>query len=433
VVFRLLRNQTALRSIPIRSVLIFWLFLLSATAFLDRTNISIAGNAIRDELGIDNIRLGWIFSAFLVGYAAFQVVGGWLAWRFGPRRALAAGVLWWGVFSALTALVHPRLPFVLPLLILIRFSLGAGEAVMYPASNQFVARWIPVNERGRANGWIFAGVGAGAGLTIPILTWLISHHGWRASFWFSALVGVAVGLIWFAIARDVPEQHPWVTAKELEHIQAGRSPTKGSGSRGSWMRALNGSVIAMTLSYFCFGYVAWIYFSWFFIYLAQARGVNLKSNSLFSMIPFVAMTICCLTGGAVSDWVSRRWSRRMGRSGLAACSFFMTAVFLMVGSQLSSATAASLVLAGGAGALYLSQSSFWSTSADLAGEWSGIVSGVMNMGCQIGGAVTASMTPWLASRFGWNSAFIAGAVFAAVGALLWLLVDPGPVEGAVSC
>ncbi len=179
-----------MRLIPVRALLIFWLFMLSATAFLDRTNISIAGNAIREELGIDNLRLGWIFSAFLVGYAAFQVVGGWLAWRFGPRLALAGGVLWWGLFSALTALVNPKLPFVLPLLILIRFSLGAGEAVMYPASNQFVARWIPVDERGRANGWIFAGVGAGAGLTIPILTWLISHYGWRASFWFSALAAV---------------------------------------------------------------------------------------------------------------------------------------------------------------------------------------------------------------------------------------------------
>jgi len=138
------------------------------------------------------------------------------------------------------------------------------------------------------------------------------------------------------------------------------------------------------------------------------------------------MTVCCLAGGAMSDWLSRHWSRRVGRSGLAALAFFITAVFLVIGSHLSSTTAASLVLAGGAGALYLSQSSYWSTSADLAGEWSGIVSGVMNMGCQIGGAVTASLTPWVANRFGWNSAFVFGAAFAAGGALLWLLVDPGP-------
>ncbi len=417
-----------MRLIPIRSLLIFWLFLLSAIAFLDRTNVSIAGNAIRLELGIDNIRLGWIFSAFLIGYAAFQVVGGWLAWRFGPRRALTAGVLWWGLFSALTAIVSPRMAHVLPLLILIRFSLGAGEAVMYPASNQFTANWIPVQERGRANGWIFAGVGAGAGTTIPILTWLITHYGWRASFWFSAVVGVAVGLMWYVLARDTPEEHKLVSPQELAHIQAGRSiADKEQSTKARWWRhAMSWSVIAMTLSYFCYGYVAWIYFSWFFIYLAQARGLSVKSNSLLSMIPFIAMTVCCLAGGALSDWLARNWSRRVGRSVLAAVAFFGTAIFLMIGSHLSGATAASLVLAGGAGALYVSQSSYWSTTADLAGEWSGVVSGLMNSGGQIGGAVTASLTPWIASRFGWNSAFVAGAAFAAVGGLLWLTVDPGP-------
>lgn len=193
------------RRIQMRGFLVFWLFMLSAIAFLDRTNISIAGSAIRDELGIDNLQLGWVFSSFLLGYAAFQVVGGWLACRFGPRRVLAVGVLWWGVFSALTTVASPRLAHALLLLLLIRFSLGAGEAVVYPASNQFVAQWIPVAERGRANGWIFAGVGAGAGLSIPALTWIISRHGWRASFWFSALVGILVdssGTSWPATRRN---------------------------------------------------------------------------------------------------------------------------------------------------------------------------------------------------------------------------------------
>jgi ACS family glucarate transporter-like MFS transporter len=416
------------RRLPIRSLLVLWLFLLSAVAFLDRTNISIAGGAIRDELHTDNIHLGWVFSAFLIGYAAFQVVGGWLSWRFGPRATLAGGVICWGLFSALTAFVTPRMVYALLLLILIRFSLGAGEAVMYPAANQFVARWIPVAERGRANGWIFAGVGAGAGLSIPILAWLINHYGWRASFWFSACVGLAVGLIWFAIARDRPEDHPLVTPEELALIQATRSLAVSSlpGGSHSWRKALiNRNVAALTLSYFCFGYVAWIFFSWFFIYLAQARGVNLKTGAVVSMIPFLAMTVCCLTGGMVGDSLSRRVSRWAGRCGLGAFSFALTALFLIVGSRVSSTLAASLILAGGAGALYLAQSSYWAVSADIAGERSGIVSGVMNMGCQIGGAVTASLTPWLAGAFGWNSAFLFAALLAICGGLLWLPVDPG--------
>ena len=211
------------RRYPVRKLLVIWMFLLSAVAFLDRTNVSIAGPSIRDELGIDNIRLGWIFSAFLIGYAAFQVAGGWLAFRFGPRRVLAAGVLWWGVFTALTTIVSSHLAHALLILVLVRLSLGAGEAVMYPATNQFVSQWIPVAERGSANGWIFAGVGAGAGLSIPILTWIISNYGWRLSFWFCAVIGVLVGAVWYVIARDRPEQHAYVAAAELKLIQATRS------------------------------------------------------------------------------------------------------------------------------------------------------------------------------------------------------------------
>jgi ACS family glucarate transporter-like MFS transporter len=416
-----------MRRLRVRSLLVLWLFVLSAIAFLDRTNVSIAGTYLRDELGIDNVHLGWIFSAFLVGYAAFQVIGGWLAFRLGPRCVLAAGVLWWGVFSALTTVVHPWLKSALLILILIRFSLGAGEAVMYPAANQFVAQWIPVAERGKANGWIFAGVGAGAGLSIPILTWIISRYGWRASFWFSAVVGIGVGAIWYFIARDRPEEHPLVSAGELTLIQSERSlEIKGaSADRVSWRAAIcNRNVAALSLSYFTFGYVAWIFFSWFFIYLAQGRHLDLKSNAFFSMIPFLAMTVCCLGGGMVSDALSRRIGLRRGHCSVATIAFALTAIFLVVGSQVRGPYAASVILAGGAGALYLGQSSFWAMSANIAGARSGVVSGVMNMGCQIGGAVTASLTPWLAGRYGWSSAFVFAAALAVVGGALWLLVDP---------
>jgi MFS transporter, ACS family, glucarate transporter len=416
-----------LHRVPVRSFLIFWLFLLSAVGFLDRTNISIAGPAIRSELGLDDIRLGWVFSSFLLGYAAFQVVGGWLAYRFGPRLILAAGVVWWGLFSALTTLANPGISHALLLLITIRFALGAGEAVIYPASNQFVAQWIPMAERGRANGWIFAGVGAGAGLSIPGLTWIIGHYGWRASFWFSAAAGLAVGLVWYALARDVPEGYPLVTGDELKLIQATRSAEKsrGSGTPLSWSAAIwNRNVIALTLSYFSFGYVAWIFFSWFFIYMAQVRGLNLKASALVSMIPFMAMTICCLAGGLISDGLSKRLGLRAGRCGIAAVSLAITAIFLVIGSHVRGPYTASFILAGGAGALYLSQSSYWAVSADISGTRSGVVSGVMNMGCQIGGAVTASLTPFIASRIGWSFAFVFAAILAAAGGALWLLVDP---------
>ena len=428
------QKRRRISGLPIRYFLVIWLFVLSAVAFLDRTNISVAGVQIGREFRIDNTHLGWVFSAFLVGYAAFQIPSGILVRRFGPRRVLAIGVLWWAFFTVLTALVPPGIQGAVLVLILVRFALGVGEATMYPATNQFVERWFPIQERGKANGLIFGGVGMGSGITPPLVTAIILHYGWRASFWFSALVGLLAGAVWFLGARDTPEEHPRVSASELEFIQTGRgssdAPSAESDqshekSRVPWGKVLaNKEVLALTGSYFSFGYVAWIFFGWFYIYLAQVRGLNLKTSAVYSMLPFVAMTVGCLGGGVVSDWIAHRYSHWLGRCGLSSLSLASAAILLVLGSRASHAGAASVILACGAGTLYISQSCFWAVTADISGQYSGVVSGTMNMGAQIGGALTATLTPLIAARFGWEMSFMTAASLAVLGALAWLAVDP---------
>src|SRR5437763_7361472 len=412
----------------VRWNLIFWLFLLSGVAFLDRVNISIAGGSLASAYHLSNVQLGWVFSAFLAGYALFQTPGGRLADRLGARRVLAAGVIWWGVFTALTASVPAGIAGALWLFVAARFLLGAGEAVMYPASNQFISRWIPIQERGIANGWIFAGVGAGAGLSPPLITYIMLHYGWRASFWICAVIGLLAGLIWFIWAKDDPGQHSSVSASELEHIRQGISAGKTNNKDQrliAWTSILRSrEVWAITLSYFSFGYVAWIFFSWFYLYLAQVRHLNLKASAYYASLPFLAMAVGCQLGGFISDRLTRRWGARVGRCYLAAVVILMAGVFLVMGSEVQSARLASVVLAGGAGALYLGQSSFWSVTAGLAGTSSGSVSGFMNMGAQIGGWVTALLTPFIASRFGWTASFLVAAALCLFGAVAWMIVDP---------
>lgn len=419
-----------LRGTRVRIFLAFWLFVLSGVAFLDRTNISIAGLEISHEYGLGNQRLGWIFSSFLIGYAGLQVPAGVLAARFGPRKVLSAGVLWWGIATALTAVLPSSFPHALLMLIGLRFLLGAGEAVIYPAANQFVAQWIPQGERGFVNGLIFAGVGAGSGLTPPLLTWLMVTHGWRSAFWFSAVVGTVAGGVWWLFSRDTPEQHPGVSRAELDVIQAGllagpRRINPGSPRRTSWRSMLgNPDLLALMVGYFCFGYIAWVFFSWFFLYMAQVRGFDLKVSGRYAMLPFLCMTVASLLGGAISDKLTARYGLRAGRCYLASASLAITAFFLASGSQVRSPHLAAFVLAGGAGTLYLSQSTFWSVSVDIAGQSSGIFSSLVNMGGQIGGALTASLTPLIAQQFGWTTSFAVAAGMALLGAACWLVVRP---------
>jgi len=417
--------------LPIRYLLVLWLTVLSAVAYLDRTNISIAGIEIAREFGVSNIRLGWIFSAFLIGYAGFQIPAGLLARRLGPRRVLGLLGLWWGFFISLTALIPPHVGHALIVLVCIRFALGAGEATMYPAAGQFVERWFPVNERGKANGFIFAGVGVG-GMTPPLVNAIILRYGWRAAFWFSACAGAAAGLVWYFAARDAPEHHPAVGEAERKLILGGRHRARTDGlaanygkSAVPWSKILrNKGIVALTLSYFSYGYVAWMFFAWFYIYMATVRGLNLKSSAVYSVFPFVAMTVGCLLGGVVNDWLCKHYGLRRGRCLLPAIAFTATAALVLFGSKAQNAHTAALVLACGAGVLYLAQSNFWAATADIAGEYTGVVGGMMNMGGQIGGACTASLTPWIAARFGWETSFVVAAVLALLGGLAWIAVDP---------
>ena len=396
--------------------------MISAIGYLDRVNISIAGQSLAREFHLGNLELGWIFSAFVLGYALFQAPGGWIADRLGPRLVLMLGVLWWGVFTSLITVFRPGVARLIVLLVATRFLLGMGEAVIYPASNCVVASWIPAPERGVANGIIFSGVGCGAALTPPLITYLLLRFGWRVSFWASAGLGLAAGAIWFILARDRPAEHPWVLSGELEHIRSGLPPV-GPREATSWQRIVsNPAIWLVTASYFCYGYAAYIFFSWFFIYLSSVRGLNLRESSYYTMLPFAAMAVGSPLGGWISDRLARSRGERVGRCGVAAAGIGLSAVFIALGTQAASARIATVILAAGAGALYLSQSSFWSVSAGIGGKSAGSVSGFMNMGGQIGGALTASLTPAIANHWGWTASFLVAAGLCAFGSVLWMFV-----------
>src|SRR5579863_7084932 len=192
--------------------------------------------------------------------------------------------------------------------------------------------------------WIFAGVGAGAGVAPPLITAIILSRGWRWSFWLSALIGLAAGAVWVTIARDRPEQHPWVRTAEASHIRDGL-PDRTTSARLSWKTILRSKdVLAVTLSYSCYGYVAYIFFTWFFIYLSKVRGLDLKSSSYYSMLPFIGMATCSPLGGWISDRLTRSHGKRIGRCGVAMFGIALSGIFIALGTQVHDARLASVVL-----------------------------------------------------------------------------------------
>jgi ACS family glucarate transporter-like MFS transporter len=334
-------------------------------------------------------------------------------------------IVWWSVFTALLPVVPTGIDSSMAILLAVRFLLGVGEAVIFPASNRLVANWIPSRERGVANGLIFAGVGVGGASAPPLITFIMLTHSWRWAFWLCAVIGAAAGLLWMLLVRNTPAENRQVGAAELAYIESGLPEHSKNGKTVGWLAIVSDrQVLVLTLSYFCYGYVAYIFFTWFFKYLSDVRGLNLKSSALYATLPFIAMALASWSGGLLSDKLVAVAGQRVARCGVAGLSMLTASIFVFVATQVDDARLAAVVLAGGAGALYFAQSAFWAMSADIGGASAGLLSGIMNMGCQIGGVVTAALTPVLANLFGWSASFAITAAVALVGAAAWAFVDP---------
>lgn len=409
----------------VRWRIVAWAFVVAAVSYLDRNNISIAASLVQRDFGLTNVQLGAVFSAFVLGYALAQPLAGHVADRFGAYRCIAVGVMWWSAFTVLTALVPHGMAWSLAMLLAVRFLLGVGEAVIFPASNRLVANWIPSRERGLANGIVFAGVGVGGGLAPPLITFVMLTLDWRWAFYVSAFIGVVVGLAWIKAVSDHPKDHKGVSPAERQYIEDGIPKDPRPVCESRWRDILFArQPWLLACSYFCFGYVAYIYFTWFFKYLSEIRGLDLKASALYAALPFVAMALASSLGGMLSDRITRRAGARVGRCGLAALGLCLTGILVWFAARSFDAATAALILTCGAGALYLAQSSYWAVSADVGGAAAGRLSSIMNMGGQIGGIATASLTPLIADSFGWTASFTIAAYVAVAGAVFWIFVDP---------
>jgi ACS family glucarate transporter-like MFS transporter len=423
-------TQGASREAPIgyvRWTVIACVLLVATVSYLDRNNLSVAASRIQIEFGLSNVQLGVVFSSFILGYALSQPFVGRLADRLGAARTIAAALIWWSVFTALVTVIPGAMRQAIWALITVRFLLGIGEAIIFPASNRLVASWIPSQERGLANGLIFAGVGIGGGIAPPLITFIMLNHNWRWAFWLCAAIGLITCVVWVAFVRETPSVQGGVTLRELQHIQAGIAEVRSAGADRPlpWRTVvLDRQVLILASSYFCYGYVAYIFFTWFFKYLSDVRSLDLKSSAFYATLPFVAMAAASSIGGVVADRLIPKIGKRLARCGIAGLSLAAAALFIWMATRVAEARPAALVLASGAGALYFAQSTYWSLSADIGGSSAGLVSGVMNMGSQLGGVVVSSVTPIIAQSLGWTASFSTAAMVALLGAVLWAFVDP---------
>src|SRR6185295_2811509 len=239
--------------------------------YMDRVNISSALPVIQKELGFSLVTLGWILGAFRWGYALFQIPGGWVVDRIGPRRALTLIVTWWSIFTSATALAWSA-----GSMAACRFLFGVGEAGAFPIATRSLSRWMLPTERGFAQGVTHAGSRLGAAITPPLVVWMMTAYGWRVPFLAFGLLGIVWAAAWYWYYRDTPAEHRSVNAAERQLIENSVGGARSATTRSvPWRQILRSSNLwTLCAMYFCYAYCISVYLDWFPKYLNAHRGFD---------------------------------------------------------------------------------------------------------------------------------------------------------------
>jgi ACS family glucarate transporter-like MFS transporter len=400
--------------------------LLCATAtasYICRVNVSTAGVLLMEEFHLSQVAMGRVFSAFLLGYAAFQIPAGVLADRWGARRVLAVAAWMWVGTTVMQAVVGWG-PFqagaagTLLAFLGWRFLLGVAEAPTYPGAAAGVSRWVPTHHQGRANGIVIGSIGLGSALAPPLVSHAMVAWGWRAALLASAVPALAVALLWPWVrepSRAAPAVVPVAPTEDAGPIEAGDQAH----------RLRTRSFALLTASYTLQGYVGYIFVSWFYLYLVQERGFTLLGGAWMSALPWVLSIVSIPLGGWVSDRLAAGGLGPVwGRRAVPMVGMGLSGVLISVGAHTGSAVVAAISLAFATALVLCVEGPFWAMMMQVSGPRAGTAGGIMNMGSNVGGLISPALTPVLAAWIGWETALHVAAALSVGAALLWLGVRP---------
>lgn len=403
-----------------RHTVLILLVLLGLITFLDRLCIAVTGPRIQQELGISPSMWGWVLSAFILSYGLFEIPTGALGDRIGQRRVLTRVVLWWSAFTSLTGAVSS-----FPALVAVRFLFGIGEAGAYPNISGSIARWFPVTERARTQGYVWAASRMGGALAPLLVVPIQQAYGWRAAFWIFGSVGFAWAAAWWFIYRDDPREHPRITRQELDEIAAGAAVRPAGSAHAAPGSILHSRQLWLLVTmYWCQAWGSWFFFSWMHTYLVKARGFTESEMGIFSALPFVMSAAGNLTGGYLSDLMVRKHGLSIGRR-VVSCAGLATGAALILATALSTGkTSAIVLLTLGFGIMDLMLPSAWAICLDIGRENAGVVAGAMNMSGQFGGFVCTILFGYVVEATGnYNAPLFLIAAMVATAAVLFGWID----------
>jgi MFS family permease len=393
------------------------LCLLYLILFVNRVNISTAAPLMKVDLALSNTQLGLVFSAFAIPYALFQLIGGWIGDRFGPRLTLSVCCALVGVSTILTGAARGFTS-----LFALRLALGFGEGAAFPTATRAMSGWTPVKNWGFAQGITHSSARLGNALTPPIMAALLLFISWRGSFVVLGLLSLMWLFVWAWYFRNEPREHPAITEKDLAEL-----PALDVGVRKAipWL-PLARRILPVTIVDFCYGWTLWLFLSWIPTFFFENYRLNLQSSALFSAGVLFAGVIGDTVGGLASDRLLRiTGSLVVARRSVIVTGFLGAFVFLVPVVLIHDLRVAAIGLSLAFFFAELIVAPIWSIPMDIAPRYAGSASGMMNFGFGVAGLVSPSSFGYLVDRTGsWVVPFVGSIALLLLGAALAMRLRP---------
>jgi sugar phosphate permease len=395
---------------------------LAMITYLDRACIATLTPGIVRDLGLTTVQMGYVFTVFQLAYALFEIPTAWWADRKGTRAVLSRIVLWWSCLTAATGAA-----FSYPVLLVVRFLFGMGEAGAWPCVARTFSRWIPRRERGTVQGVFFAGAHLVGGLTPALVLWLLRYLSWREIFVCFGAIGFVWTAVWHTWFRNDPSEHAAVNAAELQTIVSERPPDSGHSSGLDYWRKLvaNRNMIALCVMYIPNCMIFYFCITWLPTYLRQRHGFDATSLGIFAGLPLIVSMPGDLLGGLVTDRLVSRYGLRLGRCGLGSAAYLIAGLALLAAAASSAPVLAATLIAVATGLTMFTLGAAWGTVIEVGRNHVGVVGATMNsvgnLAAMLNPLIVAYSVQWFGS---WNLPLYLMGVLFLVGAFCWTIVDP---------
>lgn len=402
------------------TIVLVLLCLMYGITYIDRVNVSTASLVFKQDLHLTNAQVGLVFSAFAYPYVFFTTIGGWLSDRIGARWALTVSAVIWGSATLVTGMTTT-----LAAMLAARAVLGFGEGATFPIATRAMCEWLPERRRAFAQGVTHSSSRLGAAVTPPLVAWLIALITWRGSFVVLGIVSLVWALAWAVYFRDNPADHVNITAKELESLPPFVVRDRKA-DPVPWL-SLARRMAPVTVVYFCYGWTLWLYLAWIPSFFLHSYHLDVKNSALFSSGVFFAGVVGDTLGGVVSDRIlSKTGDRIMARRNLVVAGFICSLQCMLLIFFVRSVSAAVICLSLGFFFAEFTIGPMWAVPMDIAPQFSGSASGIMNIGSPLAAIVSPVVFGYVIDKTGnWTLPFLGSISILLVGSIVafWMRPD----------